>query len=766
MDETRKIIEEESQRIEKGKEEALEETKRIIEEAWAKIKTETKTPVFTPEISKAIPQIAASPEIIETVKQSVVPSKRLIDFQKLSLSPEIIKQIESQFIQESYSPFKTILSPQASFALAKRTFYTPLVKGVQTEAAEMQVPLKQQPAFERIKMMVFEGVFKKDYEATYQFLQSYLPKNHPVFTYLENEINAFDEVQKVDVKNWLGKIVGRKDRSFVKALKRYYDYVKKTEKWQFFDKNLGIHLKSSPKPLWAKKGYNLLVKRVVDKFQFIPKTYQKVFSFISRGRFNSFGVFLREKAFKPILIKLGKTAFGKAVQQGAKKAAAWLAAKLGIKAGIWAAGAAGAVPSGSVSLLIALAVEIGTRILGKIKNLIIGMIRDPEKAFLAVGSGLLILFFIPMPLALIGIIPIIIGSAGLVSFVLAPATLGVISGGISGFFTVLFGAPFTLPIILFFTTLLAILAGLTLFIVLVVSGAFILPGQISEVTPITLSPYVSEYFELAKTASIDNQEINHLENNQLPAKITYKITIKPKGSYVLTNPQISEQVTVSKKGSTPTIVPCEFEDLPQIINQPQGISLTCERDFNNNFSDSAIVNVVSLSTGVEGEVGIHKGIASASITIGKPPGECPSGWPINPNEASEAYISQGPTTSGPRASHQGQEAVDISVYNGRAVHATHEGYVTAIKTTSCGGKEIDIEGMCEGIKFTSKYLHLKSIFVSVGQTISPNFIIGESDDTGSCSTGAHLHYEFKGLKMQPPYIPRDVRGCIGNCGGL
>jgi len=772
LNEAQKIIEEESQKIEAGEKQVLEETRRIIEEAWVRTKTETRSSVFTPEIAKEIPQIAASPKIIEAVKQSIPSDKRFIDLKKLALPPEIIKQIESQFAQETYSPAKTILSPQASLALAKRTLYAIPVKGIQAEVTEMQIPLKQQQAFERIKKMVFEGIFKEDYEVTYQFLQSYLPKNHPVFTYLENEINAFDEVQKVDAKNWLGRIIGRQDRPFVKALKRYYDYVKKTEKWQSFDKILGIHLKSSPKPLWAKKGYNFLVKRVVDKFQFIPRSYQKTFSFITRGRFNSFGVFLKEKAFKPILIKLGKTAFGKAVQQGTKKAAVWLATKLGIKAGIWAAGTAGAAPSAGVSLLIAAAVEIGSRILRKIKDLIIGMIRDPEKAFLSVGGGLLILFFIPMPLALIGIIPVIIGGAALVSFVLAPATLGVIGGGISTFFTVLFGASFTLPIILFFISLLAILAGLTLFIVLVVSGAFILPQQVSETTPTTISPYISDYFEISKTASDDKFE-NYQVEDEDGETIKYTITIKPKGNYILRGASLEEKFSVFKEGLNSLNVgdsDCQFtpQEVQEAIDNQQ--SLECSVNIDSRFKNSAISNSVTLTTSVEGVVGIHKGMSSAVVIVGNPPMLCPKGWPT-----SHGYITQGP---GAAYSHIGNEAIDIGgVGDTTEVYATHQGivikvgYQPAQKNGKAGaGYFIRIEGKCLGQSFTSNYYHLKagSIKVKVGDPIITFQPLGITDSSGMVKKADHLHYEFKPyggiVKMIYDYIPKTVpRGCDGNC---
>ena len=265
---------------EEDKSQILKQVETIIENELKKVEIEAKViqkaeAIVSQEaerIKNESIKIAIQPTIIEAIKTRVLPPKKEA-FTSKELPPEIIKQIESTFKQETYSPAKTILSPQASFALAKRTLYTPFVKAIQMEVNSWQVPPAQKEAFERFKKMVFDGVFKEDYEATYRFLQSYLPKNHPAFTYLENEMSASDEIQKVNGK----------DYPFVRVLKQYYNYTKKTEKWQSFDKNLSIHLKSSPEPLWAKRGYNLLIKRFVDKFQFIPRSYQKVFTFISRG---------------------------------------------------------------------------------------------------------------------------------------------------------------------------------------------------------------------------------------------------------------------------------------------------------------------------------------------------------------------------------------------------------------------------------------------------------------------------------------------------
>lgn len=711
-------------------------------------------------------KIAAEPQIIEAVKERPLVKEVLIDLKKLSLPPEIIKQIESQVIKETYSPLKTILDPQASLALTKRTFYTLQAKAIQMKVAEIQVPTEQKEAFKRFKKMVYQGLFKEDLQATLGLLEELgLSENHEAFKYLNSEINALDEIQKVDIKNWLGKIVGRGDHPYIKILKKYYDFGKKTGKWQVFDKNLNVFLKLSPDVLWAnKKGYSFLVKRLVDKFQFLPNFYQKTFQFITRGHYNSLGgwtqKFVYGKVLKPLFAKISQTAAGQTVKAGVKKAAGWLATKMGIKFGIWAAAAGTTAPSLGTSLLIATVVEF----LGKIKNFIVSLFRDPGKALGSAGVGVLLLVFAPMPFALIGIVPLVLGGSGLISFALAPATLGAIGGGVGAFFTAISTLPFILPVVAFVVTLLSVVAGLTFFIVMVVSGAFVLPQKVSETTPTTISPYESEYFSLTKTAepsTLDNSDLGKTE-------IEYTVKIEAKKENKLTISDITETISVqTAENKVLNVAPYDFTkdlagDNEVSLGKPLIIKYTIKPP--TFFADSAIINTVNVNLAVGGNVpGSFPGTASAIVVIGNPPIACPSGWPFKPEEAPEAYISQGPNTSGPRASHQGDEAIDISLYTGTPVYATHEGRVVDTYNDGAGGKTVEIRGTCNGVEFTSKYFHLNSFLVSKGQLVTQGSLIAQSDNTGSRTSGAHLDYRFINLKMKPPYIPVDVSGCIGRC---
>lgn len=81
------------------------------------------------------------------------------------------------------------------------------------------------------------------------------------------------------------------------------------------------------------------------------------------------------------------------------------------------------------------------------------------------------------------------------------------------------------------------------------------------------------------------------------------------------------------------------------------------------------------------------------------------------------------------------------------VYASTEGTVAAIVTrASCGGNQIYIHHIVNGKAFTTGYMHLRSINVSVGQYVTGNTVIATMGGNPSieywdgCSTGQHLHF--------------------------
>lgn len=81
---------------------------------------------------------------------------------------------------------------------------------------------------------------------------------------------------------------------------------------------------------------------------------------------------------------------------------------------------------------------------------------------------------------------------------------------------------------------------------------------------------------------------------------------------------------------------------------------------------------------------------------------------------------------------------------GTSVYSIAGGMVgKIIRRASCGGNQVFIYHTVNGKKYTSVYMHLLSINVSVGQNVSAYSVIGTvgggTTYYDSCSTGAHLH---------------------------
>lgn len=84
---------------------------------------------------------------------------------------------------------------------------------------------------------------------------------------------------------------------------------------------------------------------------------------------------------------------------------------------------------------------------------------------------------------------------------------------------------------------------------------------------------------------------------------------------------------------------------------------------------------------------------------------------------------------------------------GTNVYATANGMVgKIIRKASCGGNQVYIYHTINGQKYTSGYMHLLDISVSVGDKVTYNTIVGHvgggktTKVYDSCTTGAHLHF--------------------------
>ena len=91
---------------------------------------------------------------------------------------------------------------------------------------------------------------------------------------------------------------------------------------------------------------------------------------------------------------------------------------------------------------------------------------------------------------------------------------------------------------------------------------------------------------------------------------------------------------------------------------------------------------------------------------------------------------------------------DIAGRKGMPVYAAADGVVREVKTSSAGyGNEVDID---HGFGYSTRYAHLNSINVAVGQKVSRGDQIATMGSSGR-ATGVHLHYEvlYKSRQVNP-----------------
>jgi hypothetical protein len=176
-----------------------------------------------------------------------------------------------------------------------------------------------------------------------------------------------------------------------------------------------------------------------------------------------------------------------------------------------------------------------------------------------------------------------------------------------------------------------------------------------------------------------------------------------------------------------------------------------------------------------------------------PSGPCPETWPVESGTITQgAYVAPMSCTCCDDfgncricdCSHTNMEALDIGGIDLVPVYATHDG-VAHVSFSTCIGNNIHLVSTCTvgstTYEYWSEYAHLAGVSISDGQVVSGGQQIGISGNTGTCTTGPHLHYRFQYTNlsnpryesnlppyMMRPYLPRDVvRGCLGTpCGNI
>ncbi|MCX6725743.1 MAG: peptidoglycan DD-metalloendopeptidase family protein [Candidatus Shapirobacteria bacterium] len=739
LKEAEKIVNDELKKVTKNQ--VLKEAEKIVNDELKKIKEEA-TRGKTQNLITEAQEIAATPAIIKPFQEVTKITSPILD---ATLPQAILDQL-AQNDGVAFLPLYTVLYPKATAAFIERGIYTLPAKILKLAADD---------ASPEWQAMITQGIFAEDFEFTIRRLRELgVSEKHPVLVKLNDKFARFQEQQKIEYKDKNGN-VHYKDKPAAAFLKRFYKFDKITGRQRISYDRIPFPNNTD----WSKGGYAGSIKNGLNHFKFIINTYERFSKFVTKGQYTSFLTpirqFFSQKVGQPIVHWLAKTAAGKAVKAGVKKAATWLATRLGVEIGATVAGtAAGGVPGvviAAASIVFELLKKVGGKIIGFIRQII----NDPEKGLMAIGIGIAVLVFIPNPFNLFGIIPLVFGGLGLASFVMAPITLGAIGGGIGVFFTAL-AAPVIFPVALFLIIVLSTLAVLTLFIVLVVSGSFILPAKVTETTVTNVSAYESPYFKLEKTADrtkIDNSE---LSNNP---EIKYIVTIKANDGYSLRIINIKDNFSFSTDGKQLTLPTYSFSKDLNEKGREISSGTTWQVDYttqvDSRFENTAITNTINATLAVEGIDGSFPGTTSTVVIIGSPPMDCPSGWPTS------GKIAQGPEGATSHGPHH-EEAIDIGANRGTPVYATHKGTATIGHQTFGAGYYIDIAGTCEGKIFHTRYYHLLERDRVSGSVIKGQ-IIGYVDSSGG-PYASHLHYEFQPygiLKMEPKNIPLNLpsRSC-------
>lgn len=391
--------------------------------------------------------------------------------------------------------------------------------------------------------------------------------------------------------------------------------------------------------------------------------------------------------------------------------------------------------------------------------------KNTIKPILAVGATIAAIRFLGVGPGLgVGAVATfgLMGTAGL-------ATIATGAFGVLGFIGRSVGIAIATPVII---TLLVI-PPLVAFIMLVINNsAYVVPPAplSSSGSEVVTSPYI----DIIKTPNPPGP----FKNSDLPLTVEYTVEIKAKKGN-LSNVVIGYECVVLKKNGS-AVCPRSEPEIPTTVEN--GISPTSSFKFTYkhtynalSFDDSFVTDTITVNADVVEQVGVTSA-GSATIKIGEPPEDCPSIWPT-----SNGYITQGaytPASCGRNCSHGTTESIDIGVSN-TGVVATHTGTVVLAERNSCYGNRVQIKSNCNGEDFISQYAHLEGISVKNGQLVTMGQNIGLSGNTGSCTTGPHLHYEFRYYPdgkpsfpnnppfMTKPYVPLNIkRGCktTAECG--
>ena len=156
----------------------------------------------------------------------------------------------------------------------------------------------------------------------------------------------------------------------------------------------------------------------------------------------------------------------------------------------------------------------------------------------------------------------------------------------------------------------------------------------------------------------------------------------------------------------------------------------------------------------------------ATAQTGEPGDGGPDG-PLHIEDLLCPLSPRGPEGCITQGFHAGHRGIDISLWGGTPISATHAG------TVACGGwvgghfgNLIIVRSEGDGStelaevppEWESWYGHLDQVLVGQGEAVERGQLIGLSGNTGEKTTGAHLHYEIHhfGVPVDPLSLPEET----------
>lgn len=586
------------------------------------------------------------------------------------------------------------------------------------------------------------------------------------------QLNAFaDELKANNVSDKQIAII-RQYGSVLQTLQGQHTYMNRVFQWAYRGRKLGY----VPDEKGIQADFSFTgngFSAIVERKYFEGGSGTKIF----RQFAGEASVRLLKRTLSPLTSK-----FKKAFLKGAASFATKTTAKLGLEA----------VATGATGGIAAAVIAAGT-ILSKIAKKIPGVgwfLKKVRKNWKVAGAGLIGLMFL-LPTAIVGsILTIAVPVAIAGTFIWGLGTLGAAAGVVGSSVTFfmgglsLIGAEIAKALAYAF----AILAGITVIIAFII---YIITASSYMVPPAPRpgGTYNQAYGVIRESQYIGIEKIpsptGPFRNTDLAGglEVTYSITVTAKrGS--LTNIRFENEYIVTQEVSRAITPNPPIPDPPGTILANESFTFEYTVSYDEGFADSIVTDNFTVRADTE-DIQDDYAISFASIVIGEPPMDCPSGWPVLVNNGQTYVVQQGPEGT---ATHQGREAIDVhyepfttETIDNAYVVSTHNGTLLHQAIDRWGGLYVSTRSTCNGAEFMSWHVHFSSFSVNFepGDFIPRGTILGIMGHTGS-ATYIHDHYEFRALgdhnnggpatvwptpvQMIHPFVPVTVpRECVGNC---